>query len=202
MRWIVAGLAMAGITLGSGCVSQGRWEDLQDCGLASVGVGWGLSGNVKLGVIGHLSAGLPTRTVRVGHESRDVSGIWTEEELPAAGWRDRPEHSPYVSYVRANCSQAHATMPLEVGRWLNLAAPDFKASFHQMDDIQVGLTLGVLSARVGINRLETLDLLLGFVGLDIAGDDTPPSKTATPPPAPVGPIRYVLDDGTVVVEAG
>jgi len=32
----------------------------------------------------------------------------------------------------------------------------------------------VVAARVGINPLEILDFLLGFLGLDIAGDDPRP----------------------------
>jgi len=199
MRWIAVFGILGGAIISSGCASQGRWEDLQDCGLASVGVGWGLSGNVKLGGIGHLSAGLPTRTVRVGHESRDTSGTWAEEEVPAAGLQQRLGHSPYVSYVRANRSEANASVPLETGRWLNAAAPDVELGFHQLDDIQIGLTLGVVSARLGINRLETLDFLLGFFGLDIAGDDARPVGSKIPPPAPVGPIQYVLEDGSIVV---
>jgi hypothetical protein len=35
------------------------------------------------------------------------------------------------------------------------------------------LSLGVVSIRAGINPLEILDFLLGFLGFDIAGDDPP-----------------------------
>ena len=41
---------------------------------------------------------------------------------------------------------------------------------HQEMD-EVGATLGVFSARVGLNPLEMIDLILGFGGLDIANDD-------------------------------
>lgn len=49
-------------------------------------------------------------------------------------------------------------------------------SFHEITDLEVGGTLGVVSAKVGINPLEILDFLLGCVGVDIAKDD--PEKEA------------------------
>jgi hypothetical protein len=45
--------------------------------------------------------------------------------------------------------------------------------FRTATDLQLGATLLVVGARVGFNPLEFLDFLLGFVGLDIAGDDEP-----------------------------
>ncbi len=38
-------------------------------------------------------------------------------------------------------------------------------------DFEAGATLGIVSARAGINPLEIIDFLLGFVGVDIAKDD-------------------------------
>ena len=41
----------------------------------------------------------------------------------------------------------------------------------EITDLEVGLTLGCVSCRAGINPLEIVDLLLGLAGADIAGDD-------------------------------
>ena len=54
------------------------------------------------------------------------------------------------------------------GRWLGTGDP---VTFNSATDLQLGATLLFVSARAGVNVLETFDLLLGFVGLDIAGDD-------------------------------
>jgi hypothetical protein len=57
---------------------------------------------------------------------------------------------------------------LEEKTWLPFD-PDL--SFTNATDLQVGATALLVSARAGFNTLEFLDFLLGFVGLDIAGDD-------------------------------
>lgn len=49
------------------------------------------------------------------------------------------------------------------------AAPLF--SFNTATDLQLGAHLLLINARLGFNPLEFLDFLLGFAGLDIAGDD-------------------------------
>ena len=54
------------------------------------------------------------------------------------------------------------------GRWLGTGDP---VTFNSATDLQVGATLLFVSARAGVNILETFDFLLGFIGLDIAGDD-------------------------------
>ncbi len=54
------------------------------------------------------------------------------------------------------------------GRWLGTGDP---VTFNSASDLQLGATLLFVSARAGVSILETLDFLLGFVGLDIAGDD-------------------------------
>ena len=40
-----------------------------------------------------------------------------------------------------------------------------------MTDLQLGAHLLLINARLGFNPLEFLDFLLGFAGVDIAGDD-------------------------------
>jgi len=44
-------------------------------------------------------------------------------------------------------------------------------SFHELTDLEIGGTLLVFSARAGINPLEIVDFVFGFVGIDIANDD-------------------------------
>lgn len=70
------------------------------------------------------------------------------------------------------------------GRWLPLpgVADDYSRifSFHQLTNFHVGGHAGVVGARVGFNPLEFLDFLLGFAGVDIAGDD--PNGAPQPEP--------------------
>ena len=66
---------------------------------------------------------------------------------------------------------------LVAGRWLPLPGPDGTPPlfrFRTATDLQLGATLLLVGGRVGFNPLEFVDFVLGFVGLDIAGDDPPP----------------------------
>ena len=66
---------------------------------------------------------------------------------------------------------------LTVNRWLPIpveGGPDSAPplwTFNTASDLQLGATLLLVAGRVGFNPLEFLDFLLGFGGLDIAGDD-------------------------------
>jgi len=60
------------------------------------------------------------------------------------------------------------------GHWLPIpgskdAGPYF--TFNAITDFNAGAMVGPFAGRVGVNPLEVVDLLLGFVGLDIACDD-------------------------------
>ena len=67
---------------------------------------------------------------------------------------------------------------LYVSRWLpfpgceDAVTPLF--TFRTATDLQVGAQLLLVDARVGFNPLEFVDFLLGFVGIDLAGDDPAP----------------------------
>ena len=67
---------------------------------------------------------------------------------------------------------------LYAGRWLPIPGKADEASplgaFHTLTDLQLGVSALLVQARVGVNPLEILDFLLGFVGLDIANDDVEP----------------------------
>ena len=64
---------------------------------------------------------------------------------------------------------------LVASRWLPIPGGPADTSklwtFNTATDLQLGLHLLFVNARVGFNPLEFLDLLLGFGGYDIAGDD-------------------------------
>jgi hypothetical protein len=63
-------------------------------------------------------------------------------------------------------------------RWLPLpsAADEFSPllTFSNATELQLGAHIGIFAARAGVNPLELVDFLLGFGGLDIAGDDPAP----------------------------
>ena len=67
---------------------------------------------------------------------------------------------------------------ITVARWLPLPGGSDEFSplwrFNTASDLQVGATVLLVGARVGFNPLEFLDLLLGFGGFDLAGDDPLP----------------------------
>lgn len=117
------------------------------------------------------------------------SMFWAHKEgLPggqvmnSTGWRAAFEVKEYtaafvaIGHPTANTTDVISGMvegveaegTLDEGRWLPLPP---ELSFHDATDFQVGATLLLFSARAGVNVLETLDFLLGFVGVDIAGDD-------------------------------
>ncbi len=67
---------------------------------------------------------------------------------------------------------------LIASRWLPMgSAPEgFPAlwEFHSATDLQLGVHLLLINARVGFNPLEFADFLGGFFGYDLAGDDPEP----------------------------
>ena len=75
---------------------------------------------------------------------------------------------------------------LSESRWLPLPGPSDKVSplwsFNSATDLQLGASVLLIGGRVGFNLLEFLDFLLGFGGLDIAGDD--PAAEAAAPSSP------------------
>ncbi|MBS3763968.1 MAG: hypothetical protein ACLFWL_13670 [Candidatus Brocadiia bacterium] len=189
MIGIKKGIAvLALLLLGSGCASD-RIADLKDCGRLSIGVGLGLSADVKIGDLTHPSLGLMSYTYRVGHENRDISGQWSEMEgafpLVIVANRLGAENPFFASYI-ADTTRKGGAGGMEkfhrVGFWLPFERRKLDkgklglSPFNTATDLQAGATLGIVSARAGINPLEIVDFLLGFVGLDIARDDEPRKK--------------------------
>jgi hypothetical protein len=60
---------------------------------------------------------------------------------------------------------------------------ELEKTVWQASSFEVGATLGVIEARVGINPMEILDFLVGIFGLDPAGDDPPPPVIVVEPTA-------------------
>lgn len=215
MTQLARGLAVVLLGVLLGC-APGRMADLRDSGRMSLGVGLGLSADVKIGDLTHPSLGLLGVAAMYGWESRHIEGRFLEARIsePYAtywfkqrgfGWADALNDSGfrgafeihgYEVAVEAIKSGADDDPPedlgvvwagevlrgrLYAGRWLPIpgraddASPLF--AFDSATDLQVGATLLLLQARVGFNPLEFTDFLLGFFGLDIAGDD----EQAEPP---------------------
>jgi hypothetical protein len=171
--------------MGTGCAT-GRWADLKDCGALSIGVGAGLDVSAKVGCLFQPAVGvIGSRTVKVGHENRARSGVWEEKQFVwPVEWFRRATPQPSdedaellaigASYTRSRCPALEDDPADDACFFPVLADRRHRDpfSFHELTDLQVGATLGIVSMRVGINPLEILDFLLGFVGLDIAGDDS------------------------------
>lgn len=184
----------------AGCAT-GRLADLRDCGRLSVGLGLGVGAEASLGIIGNPSLGAVANKSMFGFDNRDCSGMWTETEsfFPASsiisgvmnlisdgGPSTDPTFAPYARQIQMNI-QHGKYLPRD--RWIiqnryrnffiGLPHPGEQPTnsvFHAITDLEIGATAGIVAVRVGVNPLELLDFLLGFVGLDIAGDD--PKKKA------------------------
>jgi hypothetical protein len=94
---------------------------------------------------------------------------------------------PMASYVRTYYAPSAVAPTFETVwfPWLCRDRDYHPFVFHELTDIEVGSTIGVVTLRVGVNPLEILDFLLGFIGLDIANDD--PKKKEKPTTVPTLP---------------
>lgn len=167
----------------SGCAT-GRLADLRDCGKVSVGVGLGLGVQARVGAITHPSLGVTFYGPRIGFENRHLAGTWRETEgywpvgapfVLCSGPSTDPHPQGFnLSYSRiCDPYQNGADEVFRSGGWGNVVGGDdpSTSSFNRATDLEVGVSLLLVSGRVGVNPLEILDFLLGFVGLDIANDD-------------------------------
>jgi hypothetical protein len=154
--------------------------DLKDCGRFSVGVGPGIDAVAKVGCLVHPSIGLGSHTLRVGQEDRFQYGVWEETQIVwpvellfqdlGKGWGGGA--IPLASYERH---------PPELERsWFPVLQ---ELAFHDLTDLEAGGTILFVSVRAGINPLEIIDFVLGFIGVDIAKDD-PKTKDAEKPTRP------------------
>ena len=171
----LAAVCLAVVT--SGCAT-GRIADLRDCGRLSVGYGAGLGVHAEVGILTHPAiGGWGSRTRRIGVENRHVAGAWDESELRtpilnlmahAFGHTESLAEGLNLSYERGQEVRGGDLN----GCWINAAARgDSRTLFNRATDLEVGASALFVSPRAGVNPLEIADLVLGFVGLDIAGDD-------------------------------
>ena len=188
-------LGIISLAIVAGCAT-GRMSDLRDCGKLSIGVGPGLGVDAQLGAISHPSLGIGSWTRRIGWEDRYVAGLWKEGELhsPVAniamsvvdGGPDTICGRMNISCIRFNegvygyhnRDHLHFKKVPDYGyggRWINTLksgkGQKNMTTFHQATNLELGVSALLISARVGINPLEIVDFILGFVGLDIAKDD-------------------------------
>lgn len=192
--------AMVVAVVVSGCtIAPGRMEDLADCGRISVGFGLGLEVHARAGCITQPAVGLASETYRFGHEDRETTGEWLEFAMAApiaslmGGWM---EPGRGEGWAALNFSSVRSfDQGDRFGYWLPVAGLPFMdeahrddaLSFGELTDLEVGGSLLLVSGRVGINALEIVDFVLGFVGLDIAGDDPKPQPPPADSPAGVTP---------------
>jgi len=104
------------------------------------------------------------------------------EVMNSTGWRAAFEVKEFqaafvaIGHPTANTTEivsgtvegVEAEGIVDEASWLPIP-PDL--SFNEATDFQAGGTLLLVSLRAGFNPLEFLDFLLGFGGVDIAGDD-------------------------------
>ena len=192
-RWGYLTLLLAAFA--AGC-APGRMDDLADCGKASVGVGPGVEAHAKAGFLTHPSIGVASVTWRAGHEGRELTGTWGESRCvwPVSaflytGMLETPK-GLNVSFLAGGSAEDRISRTAEkyadVGYLLPLlayagvCAKEDKFShplaFRQATDLQLGGTVLLVSARVGVNPLEIVDFSAGLVGLDPAGDDPEPTS--------------------------
>ena len=169
---------------------QTRIADLQDCFRASIGFGYGLSAEVRVGMFTNPALGTTSKTRRIGWESREFCGIWTstEKPFPLPFMINRSEIPPpdrlvlpVVSYLRRDRRvkqiTAHTkTFPTHkfTGYWHPFhrrTKAESGNAVHRALDFEAGATTAIVSARAAINPLEVLDFVLGFFWIDIGRDD-------------------------------
>ncbi len=109
-------------------------------------------------------------------------GLPAGEVMNSTGWRaafqvkEFTEAFVAIGHPTANTTEVVSGLveivetdeTIDPGRWLPIPP---EVSFHEATDFQAGATLLLVSVRAGLNPLELLDFLLGFAGVDIAGDD-------------------------------
>lgn len=194
----IASLAL----LAGGCrsIAPGRMLDLGDCGTFGVGVGAGLDATVQAGALAEASLGIGHDIQYFGWNGDDGTTDWRTVQLAwpvhipmtvilQGMWGSGPNccAAPFDAFLRVD-NPDRGTGPVrpgnrpsvEYGKHLGYALPLLSergrrrtGTFHNATRIEAEATLGVVSVRAGLNPLEILDFLLGFLGFDIAGDDPP-----------------------------
>jgi len=179
---------IAALLAGSGCTYlRDRANDLLDPFRVDVGVGFGLYADARatdfvatgVGVHALHAAGWHGRHVGTGELGGLGLGLLM---LGDAEFAMSPLLGEPASFVRA-----HDVVP---GQLLVFACNGMKCGLVRytlaerglhVADVGASATIGVVGVGLGFSPGELLDCLLGFFGIDIAGDDARPSEPTTMP---------------------
>ena len=192
VRWLPLSLLMLfSITLTSGCATYVR-DRMADAGdIITVTVGEGLGVTAKAGPI-HTGLGycFDYYGLRCGEILKRNRGAWDFGEyrsgdfalviLAVSGfWSNECNNLPKRAEVRGKTFESE---------WLNWQGNghfvpffDVPSGHHgkgcpsQLTQMDIAIGVGI-SIRLGINPLELVDFILGFVGLDIYDDDVAGAK--------------------------
>ncbi len=192
-------LALAVFSAGCRSIAPGRMLDLGDCGTLGVGVGYGLDATVQAGALAEASLGIGHYVRYRGWNGHTGVTKWENGQLscPPSLFMSVVEHAlrkdgcclipletfyavPEPNRMDAPPRPGNRTPAGSEAKHFGYALPLLSeqgqrrtCTFHNATRIEAEATLGVVSVRAGINPLEILDFLLGFLGFDIAGDDPP-----------------------------
>lgn len=151
---------------GCGYLGQ-RGNDFADCWRAEYSMG-GPSVWVHAGPLLH--TGLGKVDVPSGHELAFCAGVGFRYNLPGAGfWDDCPETFCILHDTEPRDGEKHRCFAILPGL-LYRGAPD-RSPLH-LWDVDVGATAFLVGCVIGFSPGEFLDFLLGWFGIDIAGDDS------------------------------
>ena len=195
-RRLLASAALVPCCLLGGCrYVADRVGDLLDPFRFAVGVGPGLYADVRvtdfaatgLGYCDMTAAGMNGR-----HAFSDADlagagvGLLVSQSLRIqSGWSLVPGDSSQPDPMLGDAMQLLIVLPLGAGRCDAYSLSDRGL---RVADVRAGVALGYVGLDVGFSPGEFVDLLLGFVGIDIAGDDAAGREPApATEPEPVDP---------------
>lgn len=153
-----------------GCTWLGaRGRDLGDIVRVEGSVGVGLQANVTVGELLHLGVGssrrssggwaygIPTSERRVeAHLPLSIIEAWDHEALHVLKIGDGPDPALHRCPIVAPAT-------FESGR--------IRKPAMQFWNLEIGVMAIAVGAEVGVNPAELVDFVLGWIGLDIGGDD-------------------------------
>ena len=195
-------LGVLTVFLFSGCAAYwaNRGKDFADIAKVGVGFGGGLGVDAQATDFVHPSIGVAAVGFCVGHESRDVSGVWMDASVffPVATimgnllGKELPEAGGGTSAHL--CVHGERRMVIEVSRYMvwkdrytlkeeenKPNGKPVKVSWVKRMGVEATVGVPFVMARAGANPAELLDFLLGFTTLDIAGDDDSGQEAETSP---------------------
>jgi len=159
-----------------------RGNDFLDCFQANVGVGCGLAANVKVtDWITYYLGG--SRTYRAGLGRRFIQA-WREQEggilllgerrvLNMYGYDVKGERKHRRGdYLGERLSSFVLVLPVDICSFGSHHR--YSASVRplvEQANLEVGATLGVVAARVGVSPGQMIDFVQGWFGVDTPGDD-------------------------------